>query len=478
MNDDVEKKTSTIKRFLPLVVIVGLMIGAFVSGVHERFNLEALQENKGALLAMVRDHSVLSALGFFGVYVAAVALSLPIATVLTLAGGFLFGKWLGTVYVVSGATVGAAIIFLIAKTSLGEVLREKAGGLYGKIEGNMKENAVGYLLFMRLVPLFPFFLVNIVPALFNVRLRVFVLTTFFGILPGSFVFVNLGEQLGEISSLGDLVSGGTLGAFALLGVFALIPTLYKQFKARKSTAAVVLAAAVLVSGGGQAAEYEGFVEAYDGLLKSHVRAASKGGVDYNGVDYGAWGKDGRYKEALEIIQGVDPADLKTRDERMAYWINVYNFLTIDLIVREGEGKSIKNLGGTFVSPWKKHTWEIAGAAYTLDQIEHKILRPMGDARIHFAINCASVSCPDLRIGAYRAGTLDTDLEAQTILSLKNAGKVFAAEGNVLRVSKIFDWFAEDFKEGDVKGWLADYVSVKDGDLIKYFKYDWSLNVAE
>ena len=153
---------------------------------------------------------------------------------MTLAGGFLFGKWLGTLYVVSAATIGASIIFLIAKTSLGETLREKAGRLYQRIEGNMKENAVGYLLFMRLVPLFPFFLVNIVPALFNVPLRVFVLTTFFGIIPGSFVFVNLGEQLGDINNLKDLVSTQTLLAFGLLGVFSLIPTLYKQWKAQKS----------------------------------------------------------------------------------------------------------------------------------------------------------------------------------------------------------------------------------------------------
>jgi uncharacterized membrane protein YdjX (TVP38/TMEM64 family) len=134
---------------------------------------------------------------------------------------------------VSAATIGASIIFMVAKTSLGETLREKAGGLYKRIEGNMQDNAVGYLLFMRLVPLFPFFLVNIVPALFNVPLRVFVITTFIGILPGSFVYVNVGEQLGDIETLNDLVSRKTLLAFALLGVFALIPTLYKQWKGRK-----------------------------------------------------------------------------------------------------------------------------------------------------------------------------------------------------------------------------------------------------
>lgn len=160
-----------------------------------------------------------------------------IATLLTLLGGFLFGLVQGTLLVVTGATIGASIIFLVAKTSLGSTLREKAGPFYEKIEANMKDNAVGYLLFMRLVPLFPFVAVNVVPALFNVSLRVFILTTFFGIIPGSGVYVYFGQQLGNIESLGDLVSPQVLLAFALLGVFALIPTLYTQFKNRKQQAA-------------------------------------------------------------------------------------------------------------------------------------------------------------------------------------------------------------------------------------------------
>ncbi len=233
VSDDKSNVAKLIKRWAPLGVIALLMVLAYVTGIHEKLSINALQEHKGALLENVAARPFLSSVAFMGAYILSVALSLPIATVLTLAGGFLFGKWLGTLFVVSSATFGAVIIFLIAKTSLGETLREKAGGLYARIEGNMKENAVGYLLFMRLVPLFPFFLVNIVPALFNVPLRVFVLTTFVGIMPGSFVFVNVGEQLGEIESLSDLVSKETLFAFALLGVFALIPTLYKQFKARK-----------------------------------------------------------------------------------------------------------------------------------------------------------------------------------------------------------------------------------------------------
>jgi uncharacterized membrane protein YdjX (TVP38/TMEM64 family) len=219
-----------LKKYLPIAVIIILMVAAWLSGVQEQVSLANFQEHKLELINFVAAHAVMAAVIFMAVYVAAVALSLPIATLLTLMGGFFFGTGLGTIYVVSAATTGATIIFLVAKSALGESLRAKAGGLYQKIEKNMQENAVSYLLFLRLVPLFPFFLVNIVPALFKVPLRVFVLTTFFGIIPGSFVFVNLGKTLGELESLHDLVSGKTLFSFALLGLFALVPTLYKYIK--------------------------------------------------------------------------------------------------------------------------------------------------------------------------------------------------------------------------------------------------------
>lgn len=443
-------KTSHIKRWLPLIIIAILMAVAFSTGLHEKLSLETLQMHKGALLMQVVAHPILSALIFMGIYTLAVALSLPIATILTLAGGFFFGKWIGTLYVVSAATLGAAIIFTIAKTSLGEALREKTGTLYKRIEGNMKENSAGYLLFMRLVPLFPFFLVNIVPALFNVRLRVFALTTFFGIIPGSFVFVNVGEKLGEIENLKDLISGETLLAFGLLGLFALIPTLYKQFKTRKEIITILLALALSTTAA-QASPYKNFTNTYDGLLKTYIQDTEKNGVGYTGVDYNGWKNDARHAQTLTSLTQSDITIFKTQNEKMAFWINAYNFLTIDLIIRENEQKSIKNLGSLFESPWKKYKWDIGGTNYTLDQIEHKILRPIGDARIHFAINCASVSCPDIRPEIYKTETLNAQLEDQVRQTLKNTGKGFSRNKNGIKISKIFDWFSEDFNGGDING---------------------------
>lgn len=226
--------TEILKRTLPLVIIFILLGLAWLLGITDYINLETIKSHRGDLLDLVQSHRLLSIAGFTAVYILAVALSLPIATLLTLVGGFLFGRWAGTLMIVIAATCGASLLFLAARSAIGTALREKAGPLYTKVESNMRQNAVGYMLFMRLVPLFPFFLVNIVPAMFNVRLVPYVVTTFVGIIPGTFIYANVGRELGTINTLGELASPQILIAFSLLGVFALLPTLYKQFKSNNN----------------------------------------------------------------------------------------------------------------------------------------------------------------------------------------------------------------------------------------------------
>lgn len=223
----------TLKKWLPLSILVCIMAVAYLNGWQEALDFQTLQDKKSDFLAYTRDHYAAALILFTAAYAVAVALSLPIATLLTLLGGFLFGRWAGTIIVVTAATAGASVIFLIARSAVGKTLREKAGKFYHRIEGYMKEDAVHYMLFMRLVPLFPFFAVNIVPAFFNVSLRAYVLTTFFGIMPGSFVYVNAGEALGDIEKPGDIFSPQMLIAFSLLGLFALLPVLYKKWKGKK-----------------------------------------------------------------------------------------------------------------------------------------------------------------------------------------------------------------------------------------------------
>ncbi len=464
-----------LKRWTPLAVMTLLIIGVWVSGLADVVNLETVKEQRGELLEIVATHPALSIVVFSALYAAAVALSLPIATLLTLLGGFLFGLWIGTAAIVIGATTGATILFLIARSTIGHSLREKAGPLYKKVAINMEKNAFSYMLFMRLVPLFPFFLVNIVPALFNVRLVPYILTTFIGIIPGTFVYANVGRELGKIESLSDIASPQTLTAFTLLGLFALIPTLYKQIKDRKKVAAAILAVILTSAQPAVAGDnYNRFLTLYDGLLQDHVNPAKKNGIAYNGVDYDGWTADPRHKVALKILLAENPNDYSGEGKK-AFWINVYNFLTIELIVREGETNSIKNLGGTFTSPWTRHSWEISGMDYTLDYIEHVILRPMGDARVHFAINCASVSCPDLRLESYKADKLEQQLNEQVMIILANEGKGLRRENKTIYISKIFDWFGEDFKNGNVRDWLLDYKTIELPFTLKFMDYDWSLN---
>ncbi|MGE3623939.1 MAG: DUF547 domain-containing protein [Bdellovibrionales bacterium] len=467
---------SRLKRWLPLAALIGFVAIAWGTGLVDLVNLETIKAQSQSLQHLVAAHPILSLAGYVVLYATATALSLPIATLLTLVGGFLFGRWLGTAAIVVGATSGATILFLIARGSAGRDLREKAGPLYQKIAAKLDHNLIGYMLFMRLVPLFPFFLVNIVPALFNVRLLPYMLTTFFGIIPITFVYANFGQQLGTIESLADLASPQMLLAFTLLGFAVLIPSLYKRRGTGQLSAIFLPLALALLSQPVLANDsYHRFLALYDGMLKTYTHLSQKDGISYNGVDYDAWEADSRHKEALSLILSENPAAHETPDEQKAFWINAYNFLTIDLIVREGERETIKNLGGVFSSPWKRHTWPLAGRDYSLDDIEHKILRPMGDPRIHFAINCASVSCPDLRPEPYRAESLNAQLDDQTKMTLSNPAKGVRISDKSIYVSKIFDWFGDDFDNGKVRAWLSARIPLEDTLALTYLDYDWSLN---
>jgi uncharacterized membrane protein YdjX (TVP38/TMEM64 family) len=175
-------------------------------------------------------------LGFIGVYIIVVALSLPGATILTLSAGAIFGSVNGTLIVNVGATLGAVLAFLAARFVFRDWVQEKFGEKLKPFNEGFSKNALNYILFLRLVPLFPFFLVNLVSGLTQVRLRVYLLGTMFGILPGSFVYANAGSNLARINSLSEIASVEVLGAFALLGVFVLIPTIYKRIQGRKNMA--------------------------------------------------------------------------------------------------------------------------------------------------------------------------------------------------------------------------------------------------
>jgi uncharacterized membrane protein YdjX (TVP38/TMEM64 family) len=171
---------------------------------------------------------------FVLVYIVQTAFSLPGGAILTLAGGFLFGSLLGTIYVNIGATSGATLAFLAARYLLRDWVEHKFGDRLEPIQAGFAKNAFSYLMTLRLIPAFPFFLVNMVSGLTRVNLGTYVIATAVGIIPGSFVFAYAGRQLGTINSLGEIASPPVLLAFTLLGVLALLPTLYKKFFAKKN----------------------------------------------------------------------------------------------------------------------------------------------------------------------------------------------------------------------------------------------------
>ena len=234
------KARFTMRRLLPVVVLGLGAIAFFAFGLDDYLTFEILHENRMLLEGFIADHMVLAPVIFILVYAAVVASSLPGGAVMTIAGGFLFGTVLGTTLVVFSATLGAVAVFFAAKTVLGESLRAKAGPWMQKFETGFQKNAFNYLLVLRLIPLFPFFVVNLVPAFLGVRLRTYAVATFIGIIPGSFVYASVGTGLGSIfAAAGEFSPAGILTpeivtALVGLAVLSLLPVAYKAVKARRA----------------------------------------------------------------------------------------------------------------------------------------------------------------------------------------------------------------------------------------------------
>ena len=228
------------KRFLPLGAL-GLIIAlVYAFDLHTYLSFAALKEHRAFLQNFVEEQFTLAILIFFCLYVLVVTLSLPGAGIMSITSGFLFGTLLGTSIAVASATVGATLIFLIAKTALGESLQKKAGPWLEKMRKGFQDNAFNYLLTLRLVPIFPFFIVNLVPAFLGVKARDYILATAIGIIPGAFVYVSVGTGLGSIFdrgeefSMGGIITPEILIALLGLAVLSSIPVIMKHFKKRSS----------------------------------------------------------------------------------------------------------------------------------------------------------------------------------------------------------------------------------------------------
>ena len=226
-----ERRGRDWKRIVLGVVVAGAITAGLVWGGH--FDFETLKANRQALLAFTRQHYAVVLIAVTLIYTVATAVSFPLGIVMTFAVGFLFGRWVGTAIVVVAASVGATLAFLSARYLFADAVRRRMGPLLQRLARGFEDDAFNYIIFLRLVPILPFWLINLVPALTPVSARTFFTATLIGILPGTFVFANVGESLARIESPRDRVGRQTLIALVLLGAMSLVPIVLKKLRTRK-----------------------------------------------------------------------------------------------------------------------------------------------------------------------------------------------------------------------------------------------------
>lgn len=228
-------------RLLPLAILLIGFVAFFYFHVNNYLNFQTLKVYHDFLLRWTRQHYLLAVITYIGIYVVLTAVVVPGLIFMTLAGGFLFGLWWGTLYTEIGATLGAMLIFLAAKTALQEFLYKRAGGKLQKFKLSFQNNAWSYLLFLRLVPLFPFWLVNIAPAFLEIKTTTFFFTTLLGILPGIFVYIWLGSGIGEIfavrrsADLNIIFQPNILLPILGLALLVTVPIIYQWIKPKSGT---------------------------------------------------------------------------------------------------------------------------------------------------------------------------------------------------------------------------------------------------
>ena len=232
-------KGKKLVKYLPLALILVLMIAAYISGITNFLTLETLRDYDKTLQKFVQEHAILAPLLFMVAYALSAALSLPVSIYFTLLAGFLFPQPYSTLYAVFSATLGATLFYYAAKTPLQEVFRKRAGDALHKLEKGLKEHTASYFLFLRIIPLFPFWFLNLAGAFFHVPAWTFIWTTFIGILPASFIYTETGGSLEAILesdkpiTLSLIFNTKMIVAMVGLGILALLPIAIKKLKKKR-----------------------------------------------------------------------------------------------------------------------------------------------------------------------------------------------------------------------------------------------------
>lgn len=236
--DVIKQKKISLSRWIPLIILLIVLSFFFYFRLDKYVSFESLKNHRQLLLHWTSEHYFLTVSIYILIYIVGVAVSIPGAVFFTLAGGFLFGIWLGTLYVVIGATMGAIILFIAVKMALADWVLQKSSKWIKQMEKEFQENAFNYLLTLRLIPIFPFWLVNVISALLDVRLATFVSATFLGIIPGAFIYASVGHGLStlfdsnQLPNLNIIFTPPILLPLLGLAILALLPVLYKFYKSK------------------------------------------------------------------------------------------------------------------------------------------------------------------------------------------------------------------------------------------------------
>jgi len=480
-------KRDWVRPVLALLLVAAGIVAARSLGLGDLIRLE----NVARLKEWIEGYGALAPVVYVAGYILATVFFVP-GLPITVLGGVAFGALWGTLYVWIGATIGLGLAFLVARYAVRDTVERwvQASPRIARMDGQVAEHGWRIVMLTRLVPIFPFNLQNYAYGITRIGFWPYLITSSICILPGTTAFTFAGGAFSD--GRGDVKR--TLAYLAIAGVLLVLISLIPRWIQRRSKlagdllkAAVIAALLGVALPADAAPAYAGENDAYARLLKAHVRPGTVSGIKVALVDYRAFKADPAYAQALNALAESRPDALASDAERIAFWVNAYNLAAIKAVLDQHPTTSIKD-GGSLLSPiWKKKVATVGGVPYALDDIEHGILRrAFREPRVHFAIVCASLSCPDLPAEPFDAARLDAQLDQQAAAFLSNATKGFqpGTDGKTARVSSIFKWFAGDFA---ASGGVAAFIRAKSspgsdarlGALtdagLSYLDYDWSLN---
>lgn len=486
--------------WLKLAALALILIGGALAAALTPLGQYLSRDGVDLAITWLRS-SPAAALLYVMLYAAATALAIP-GSILTLAGGAMFGVFWGTLYTTIGANIGANLAFGIGRYLGRDGVERLAGSRMQALDRAAESHGFRGLLTLRLIPAVPFNALNFGSGLTAIRWPTYALATAIGIFPGTLVYTMFADALlaGSQEASRDalfrvLISG------ALLVLLSFLPTIARRLRrAAPGAGAALLAllASPVVSTSADsnlAAQELPDHSAFTAVLAEVVAMPL---VDYRKL------KDDRaaFDAYLSSMAAVDTATLTSAspNTRLAFWINAYNACMLKLVVDhypiEKDGRLFSRIRNAVADRPSNSVWQIpdafsgkhcgvAGALRSQDEIEHEIIRPMGDPRIHFVVNCAARSCPPLWWEAYTGDELDAQLD-RAVRDLVGNPEHFRVEGEtrtIVRLNKVMDWYGDDFGgiEG-LKAFLFPYVPgaaaqelLEAGTDLEFFDYDWTLN---